>query len=337
MAREFLEDALRQVSVKDIKNVHLPSARALLNEEAKKAGITSGKSSMLSVSTKFAKPYPGLVVQQRGMYLMPAGKSGCADTCRDKTAGCAAACLHNTGRLNLPHQIARTNTLHRDPAAGLALIADEVHTHAENMLRQGAIPSIRIDGTSELHIEDMPAGEHIFGGPGGKYQELRGPSYPKEMRGIPLLIASEYGKRYAKDVLPGRTPAPGQPNVYRVPSWNERLTRGRALQIIGEGHDIATPVIGVKGKEKPERMLMHFGTGEEPLELPVTDFDEHDITYLRQLHKSTGEQGHFGLLREKKPTFGRKREKGTEAAVARFLRPHPVVSPLPEPRRRGRR
>lgn len=337
MARKYLEDALREVSVQDIKNVHLPTARALLSEEARKAGIASGKANMLSESVKFDKPYPGLTVVQRGMYLMPAGKGGCADACRDKTAGCSAACLHNTGRLNLAHQVARTNTLHRDPAAGLALIADELHTHAEKTLRQGGVPSGRLDATSELHIEDMPAGEYIWGGPGGKYQETRGASYPKEMRGIPLLIGSEYGKRYAKKPLTGKTPEPGQPNVYRVPSWSEGLTRGRALQLIGEGHDIATPVTNVPRSAKPERMLMQFGTGEEPLELPVSDFDEHDITYLRQMHKSTGEQGHFGLLREKKPSFGRKREEGTEAAAARFLRPHPVVSPLPEPRRRGRR
>lgn len=339
MARKYLEDIVAQVSPRDVERVHLPSARALLQEEGRKAGRVgkSGKDvetplNLLSSSTKFDKQYPGLVVVQRGMYLMPAGKGGCADACKYKTAGCSAGCLHNTGRQNLINQIARTNTFERDPAAALALLRDEMHTHAENIIKKGAIPSLRIDATSELNLEDKDVGELLWAGPGGKYQKIRksGPG-----RGIPMLIGSEYGKQYAKQPLGRPTPKSSQPNVYRVPSWSEHLTRGRAIELINEGHDIALPVTNVRKKDTPERIMMQFGSGEEPLELPVADFDKHDITYLRH-NLDKRKTGRAGILREKSPIFGNTRTPGTEAAQARFLREHPVVI-SPNPRNKGRR
>lgn len=332
MARKYLEDMLKEVTVRDIEKVHLPSAYALLQEEGRKAGVSpKSEVKMLSSSVKFDKPYPGLDVSQKGMYLMPAGKGGCADACKDKTAGCSAACLHNSGFQSLAHQTARTNLFRRDPAAGLAVAAFELHTHAENVLKQGGLPSGRLDATSELHIEDIPeVGDYVWGGPGGKYQKIQktGPA-----KGLPHLIGSEYGKRYAKEPLGGPTPKPGQPNVYRAPSWSERLTRGRALELIGEGHDIALPVTNIKKKDRPTHISMQFGTGEEPLSLPVSDFDEHDITFLRNRFKPSGEPGGAGILREKRPGFDKKRPSGSEQAAARFLRPHPVETPVGMPTR----
>lgn len=38
MARKYLEDIVAQVSPRDVERVHLPSARALLQEEGRKAG-----------------------------------------------------------------------------------------------------------------------------------------------------------------------------------------------------------------------------------------------------------------------------------------------------------
>lgn len=333
MARKYLEDIVGQVSPQDVERVHLPSARALLQEEGRKAGRTADTDlKLLSSSHKFDKAYPGLHVVQRGMYLMPAGKGGCADACKYKTAGCSAACLHNSGRQSLINQTARTNFFEREPAAALAVLRDEMHTHAENVLKKGGIPSLRIDATSELNLEDKDVGELLWAGPGGKYQQIRksGPG-----RGIPTLIGSEYGKQYAKQPLGKPTPKSGQSNVYRVPSWSELLTRNRAIELINEGHDIALPVTNVRKKDNPERILMRFGTGEEPLELPVSDFDKHDITFLRH-HLERRETGRAGILREKTPGFEKKRPVGTEAAQDRFLREHPVVI-SPNPRNKGRR
>lgn len=337
MARKYLEDMLKEVTVRDIEKAHLPTAYSLLQEEGRKAGLKpTSEVSMLGRSTKIDKPYPGIEnVVGKGMYLMPAGKGGCADACKDKTAGCAAACLHNSGFQSLAHQTARTNALRRDPAYGLAIITHELHTHAENVLRQGGHPSGRLDATGELHIEDIPeVGAYVWGGPGGKYQKIHktGP-----YKGLPHLSGSEYGKRYAKEPLGKPTPAPGQPNVYRAPSWSERLTRGRALELIGEGHDIALPVTNVRKKDRPTHISMQFGTGEEPLILPVSDFDVHDSTFLRNHFKPAGEPGHAGILREKRPGFDKKRPSGSEQAAARFLRAHPVETPVSVSRRPSRK
>lgn len=336
MAREFLEDILKGVTARDIEGVHLPSARAKFAEISSKienpykpGHFGSPNPKMLSTSVKFEKNKkindPVLSrVEAMGMYIMPAGKFGCADACRDRTAGCSS-CLNTSGRLSqtIPTQIARTQFLTEYPAEGLAIIRDEAHTQFEGAIRRGNIPSLRLDGTSELHIDNMEAGDLIFGGPKGRYQEIRGKEYGPTA-GLPMAIGSEYGKRYAKDVLPGATPKSRQSNVTRVASWNERLTKGRAEQLISAGEDIALPVTNFGSSQHPKPVPSHvemqFGDGGS-LTVPATDYDTHDIIALRE------QGGYAGLLREKKSGFGldQKLSPSEQKAKARFLREHPAV------------
>lgn len=342
MAREFLEDILKGVTVRDIEKVHLPSARAKFAEISsqtenpyKPGQFGSQNPKMLSTSVKFEKNKkindPVLSrVEAFGMYLMPAGKHGCADACADKTAGCSAGCLNIAGRLSqtIPTQIARTNFLTTHPAEGLALIGDEAHTNFEKAIRRGNLPSLRLDGTSELHIDNMDAGDFIFGGPGGRYQKKRGKEFGPTA-GLPMVVGSEYGKRYAKDVLPGPTPKSRQPNVVRVGSWNEQMTQGRAEQMHSAGEDIALPVINL-GKQIPSHVQMNFGPGGS-LVLPTADYDKHDIIALRP------QTGAAGLLHEKKPGFGLDPNltASQQRAKARFLREHPAVGePINTPKKR---
>jgi len=347
MAREFLEDILKGVTARDIEGVHLPSARAKFAEISSKTenpykpgDFGSPNPKMLSTSVKFEKNKkindPVLSrVEATGMYLMPAGKHGCADACKDKTAGCSAGCLFPSGRLSqtIPTQIARTQFLTDYPAEGLAIIRDEAHTQFEGAIRRGNIPSLRLDGTSELHIDNMEAGDLIFGGPKGRYQEIRGKEYGPTA-GLPMAIGSEYGKRYAKDILPGATPRSRQSNVVRVASWNEQLTKGRAEQLHSAGEDIALPVINLgtsqNPKPVPSRIEMKFGPGGS-LILPTDDFDKHDITALRE------PKGVAGILREKSPGFGLdpNLSASEQRAKARFLREHPAVGePINTPKKR---
>lgn len=347
MAREFLEDILKGVTARDIEGVHLPSARAKFAEVSSKTenpykpgDFGSPNPKMLSTSVKFEKNKkisdPVLSrVEATGMYLMPAGKHGCADACRDKTAGCSAGCLNTSGRLSqtIPTQMARTQFLTDYPAEGLAILRDEAHTHFEGAIRRGNIPSLRLDGTSELHIDNMEAGDLIFGGPKGRYQEIRGKEFGPTA-GLPMAIGSEYGKRYAKDVLSGATPKSRQSNVTRVASWNERLTKGRAEQLISAGEDIALPVTNLgtsqNPKPVPSRIQMQFGPGGS-LIVPATDYDVHDIVGARR------QTGAAGILREKNPGFGldTNLSSAEQKAKGRFLREHPAVGePINTPKKR---
>lgn len=343
MAREFLEDILSQVRIGDIERVHLPTARALFADisrntehplgliDSKTGQVRRGSNDpkMLSKSIKFDKSMksPDPVVSQvvqRGMYLAPAGKYGCADACKDKTASCKAACLNPSGHMayQLANQIARTNMLTRHPAEGLALIADEAHTFFEKTLKEGYLPSLRLDGTSELHIDEMDVGDYIFQGPKGKYAKIRKGSEFGPTEGLPMAVGSEYGKRDAKDVLPGNERERRQTNVTRVHSWSDRMTEGRARQLQSRGLDIALPVTNFGSSQHPKPVSSHvevqFGPGGH-LVMPTADYDEHDAVGVRN------QTGSAGLLRNKLPGFGLEFDPGDADKVSRFLREHPAV------------
>lgn len=343
MARDFLEDTLRQVRVSDIEKVHLPTARALFAGISEKTehplGMTEKETGqvimgskdpkMLSRSIKFDKSLksPDPVVSQvvqRGMYLAPAGKYGCSDTCKDKTGPCSASCLNPSGHMayQLANQVARTNMLSQHPAEGLALIADEAHTFFEKTLAKGGLPSLRLDGTSELHIDQMDAGDYIFQGPGGRYSRKRKGSEFGPTQGYPMVIGSEYGKRYAKDVLPGNEPEMRQSNVTRVASWNDRTTEARGRQLQSRGLDLALPVTNFGSSQHPKPTPSHvevqFGSGGR-LVMPATDYDEHDAVGARR------QTGSAGLLRAKLPGFGLSFDPKDAEKIGRFLKEHPAV------------
>lgn len=343
MARDFLEDILRQVTPRDIERVHLPSARALFTDISRNTvhplGLTNKKTGevlrgsnnpqMLSNSIKFDKsgkssdPLISRVVQ-RGMYLAPAGKYGCSDTCKDKTGPCSASCLNPSGHMayQLANQVARTHMLRQHPAEGLALIADEAHTFFEETLAKNHLPSLRLDGTSELHIDQMDAGDYIFQGPGGRYAKKRRGSEFGPTQGYPMVVGSEYGKRYAKDVLPGNEPEMRQSNVTRVASWNDRTTEARGNQLQSRNLDIALPVTNFGSSQHPRPVPSHvevqFGPGGR-LVMRATDYDEHDAVGVRR------QTGSAGLLRAKLPGFELSFDPKDAEKIGRFLREHPAV------------
>jgi hypothetical protein len=323
MAKEWLEDVLKQVQPRDIEKVDLSKAQAEFarissaTENPKRPGEKGSENpAFLSTSIKFEKgrTASGLIVPRvsaRGMYLMPAGKEGTMDCCKDKTAGCAASCLHDSGFQDLANQIARNTMLERNPVEGLALINDEIHSHVvqaeNNPARKGGplLPSVRLDATSELHLDDSDIGDVLYGGMKGERQEVHTEG---QFKGFPRMIGSEYGKRFAKNPL-GRigVPASRQPNVTRVASWSEGLHVDRAREIILGGNDITGPNTGARKARKVEgERIADVPFKGGSLVLPVVNYDEHDITGIRE------QTGSFGELSVKHPGFAKRTEENAQ-------------------------
>lgn len=336
MAKDWLEDRLKNVSRRDVKRVDLNEAYgkfvaiSLGTPNPKRPGRTGSKTpSILSTSRKFEK---GLASQDpiiskvlaRGMYLMPAGKFGTCDACKDKTAGCAAACLHDSGTQDLANQIARTETATRHPADFIALLNNEIKSFVSeaenNPIKKGGpmLPSIRLDATSELHLDDSDIGDLLYGGESGELQELHKTG---QFAGLPRMLGSEYGKRYAKGPLGIiGVPRSRQSNVVRVASWNEGLHIDRAREIILGGNDITGPNTGalVGRKQGNERVAeVPFKGGS--LTLPLVNYDEHDVTSLRK------QTGAFGELSAKHPGFSKRTEENARRAKS-FLINVPTLS-----------
>jgi hypothetical protein len=337
MAKEWLEEILKNVTRKDVEKVDLNDAYAnfvrisLSTPNPKRPGRTGSKTpSILSQSRKFEKGRASedpLISRflARGVYLMPAGKHGTCDACKDKTAGCAAACLHDSGHQDLANQIARTDLATRYPSQFVGLLHNEIKSFVaeaeNNPIRKGGplLASLRIDGTSELHLDDEEVGDILYGGMHGEFQEVHksGP-YKGRFR----LIGSEYGKRLAKNPLGIiGVPKSRQPNVTRVASWNEGLHVDRAREIIRGGNDITGPNINATKARKTEgeQRVAEVPFKGGSLFLPIVNYDEHDITGARE------QTGAYGELSDKKPGFAKRTEENAKRSKS-FLISIPTFS-----------
>lgn len=104
------------------------------------------------------------------LHFAPHKLSG-RNVCSHASAGCAAACLNTAGRgginldadgLNMIQaaRIRRTRYFTRDRQAFMVDLADEIATHVLRALKHGLKPAIRLNGTSDLPWENIPAGKH---------------------------------------------------------------------------------------------------------------------------------------------------------------------------------
>lgn len=333
-----LQRQLASVSVSDILKVSIPKAQGLFADVSSKTEnpyqpgkFGSEDPRFLSSSTKFEKgadsddPRVAGTVQ-RGMYVIPGGKHGTKNACC-ANGNCTGPCISETGRLptNAGTMLARNRMFENYPVEALALLAHETHSHIEKTLRQGLYPSFRIDGTSELHIAEMDAGDLIHGGRHGEYQEIRtdGP-----WKGMPVAAASEYAKIHAQGKLGRPTPGSRQSNVFRVHSWNENLTDERADEIASEGSAIAVPSTGYGTSGNPRSFpeyidvnLKKEGSRQRTTRrMKTQDFDTHDNIAFRNVHGN--EEPTAGMLRGKTPSFGHKLTEKEQKQSTRFLLRH---------------
>lgn len=101
------------------------------------------------------------------MHLAPHTLSG-FNVCPMATAGCAAACLNTAGRGGIGLVNGGTNTIQEarkrrthwyfeDRAGFMAALVREIRAHVRRCERDGYIPAIRLNGTSDIRWETVPA------------------------------------------------------------------------------------------------------------------------------------------------------------------------------------
>ncbi len=92
------------------------------------------------------------------MYLAPAGMSG-HQICALRTAGCEAACLHDSGMLRFRNaqaaQLKRTWYFFEHRAEFIGMLEREIAAHEAKCRRDGLRPAVRLNGTSDLKWEKL--------------------------------------------------------------------------------------------------------------------------------------------------------------------------------------
>jgi len=94
------------------------------------------------------------------LYMQPANESG-REACAGRSAGCTAACLaEGTGRMSMHGpRVARRRrhaSFYADRSRFLADLHAEIARHERSAARQGKVPAIRLNGTTDLPWHRMP-------------------------------------------------------------------------------------------------------------------------------------------------------------------------------------
>jgi hypothetical protein len=97
------------------------------------------------------------------LYLAPANLSG-YEVCPMATAGCRAACLNTAGRgafsTTQKSRIAKTKRFFQDRQAFMAQLVDEITKFVTFAEKHGFIPTVRLNGTSDIVWERVAVGDH---------------------------------------------------------------------------------------------------------------------------------------------------------------------------------
>lgn len=93
------------------------------------------------------------------LYLVPSDGSGLGNLCPNASAGCRAACLYTAGRgIMRPVQAGRmrkTRLFFEGSAKFVDMLAEDVSTLVRRAAKQGLIPCVRLNGTSDVPWERM--------------------------------------------------------------------------------------------------------------------------------------------------------------------------------------
>lgn len=122
------------------------------------------------------------------LYLAPADVSG-YEVCPMATAGCRAACLYTAGRGAFStvqkSRIAKTKWFFEDRVAFMAQLVKEIAAFIKSAQRKGFIPTIRLNGTSDIVWERVAV-----------------PGFANVMEMFPNVQFYDYTKRHNRKDLP---------------------------------------------------------------------------------------------------------------------------------------
>lgn len=138
------------------------------------------------------------------LHLAPASLSG-RNVCQWSSAGCRAACLNTAGHGGIVRRgettnaiqlarIARTEWLFTDRAAFMAQLFAEIETHIRRAVRNGLIPVVRLNGTSDLPWERItgPNGVSAF----VAFPTIRFYDYTKSSERVLMFVAGRLPYNY---------------------------------------------------------------------------------------------------------------------------------------------
>ena len=196
------------------------------------------------------------------LYMQPANESG-REACAGRSAGCTAACLaESTGRMsyNGPRRARRRRhaSFYADRRRFLADLHAEIQAHERKARKQGKVPAIRLNGTTDLPWHRMPFTAHD------------GTRYPNLHAANPNVRFYEYTKlplaMQAKNGIPA--------NLHLTFSLSERDDADeRAAAYLADGRNVAM-VAAIQRHAGPASVLLAGKTW------PTIDGDEHDARFL---------------------------------------------------------
>lgn len=204
------------------------------------------------------------------MHLAPASLSG-RNVCPHASAGCIAACLNTAGRggigldadgLNIIQvaRIRRTRWFQRDRNGFLKRLVREVESHVKRANRNGLVPAVRLNGTSDLPWEKFPVQRngrtfpHIF----AAFSEVTFYDYTK----FPLNLRR----------------VDGITNYHLTFSLSERAdSEARAYDYIAAGFGVAVVFSTRKGSDLPAKYPLR-NRGSVAI-APVIDGDLTDLRF----------------------------------------------------------
>lgn len=294
-------DVLNEVSESELNAVPVHRGRAQFDKYLKDRGRPTGMTWLTRENAKTAKnrtsPNPlARFALQATFNLKPARSSGVMDVCGAcSSPGCRSNCLSDSGRFSSKAaqntQQVHTEFMHDDPLHALALMRDEFGQLAEHAYANGLHPVARFNTLSDIPHYLLRSAPAMI----ARYAEIpKGIDRPEALRGLPGATFMDYTGADMRGARGKPEPALPFPNVFLHRSVKEWTTNSRIKELAEQGLNVALPVDLGKTDSIPGHITRADPAGGASITLPTYDSDRDDSRW------ADTEQGHFGVLREKK-------------------------------------
>jgi hypothetical protein len=203
-------------------------------------------------------------------YLSPANVAGLGNLCPHASEGCKAVCLYTAGRaaifkaINLA-RLARTRLLFKDRAAFENQLEKEISALVRKANRDGLIPVVRLNGTSDLAVESL---------------------FPQLFKAFPDLTMYDYTKSVSRAL---RFASGEMPANYHLTFSLSETNATQARKVLRAGVNVSAVV------DKPGAFASGFAIDGETFE--TFDADASDLRFLDK--PATDGRGRVGLLKAK--------------------------------------